>query len=126
VRWYAHILSAAALAPLVFPGDGQALAAALLGSVAPDYVESALRLEHRSRWAHNVLTGALLLFLPAPLSPVAAAFGLGWLHHVLLDALTVHGVYAGRGMIRGPLRTDNAAHNLLVVALHALPLLLLR
>jgi len=126
VRWWCHILSTLSLAAALLP-DAACAAMAAAGSVAPDWLERTLRLPHRSAQLHNVLTGAALLFAPAALGALpAAAFGLGYLHHVLLDALTKGGVRAGRGRLRGPLNSMNEAHNLLVLLPHLLLAALVR
>ncbi|RLJ01461.1 MAG: hypothetical protein DRP11_04350 [Candidatus Aenigmatarchaeota archaeon] len=98
------------------------VAAALVGSIAPDLIEKSARLKHRNRAVHNFLTalaggGLALLALP-PLAP----FWLGYTHHLVLD-LTRGGVYAGKRRVSGPLEAGNPIHNVLVVAIHAIPLL---
>lgn len=116
VKWYAHtacsLMLAIALNPAWVP-------LALIGSTLPDAVERILGAKHRSM--HE-----LMLWLPL-LPLLATGYGglaLGAIHHVLLDALTVHGVTAAGRRIRGPFSTSRPLDNLAAILLH-MPILLL-
>lgn len=119
MRWYNHILIAAAPAAVVSP---RLVPLAILGSTAPDWLEWLARIarhpvQHRgpTHWlAAWLLAFAIALTLPAPAGGLFAAFAWGGLSHVLADSLTVSGVpfspYSERRfhLLGGRMRTGGA------------------
>ena len=97
MRWYNHILIAAAPAALVKPA---LVPVVILGATAPDWLEwlakfARYQLPHRgpTHWLAAWLLGLPIggLF-PDPAGDLIAAFAYGGVMHVLTDALTVTGV----------------------------------
>jgi inner membrane protein len=97
MRWFNHILIAAAPAALIAP---RLVPVAILGATAPDWLEWLAKLarnpvKHRgpthwvAAWLIGLAFGALL---PVPTGGIIAAFFWGGLSHVLADSLTVSGV----------------------------------
>jgi inner membrane protein len=97
MRWFNHILIAAAPAALITP---RLVPVAILGATAPDWLEWLAKIarhpvKHRgpthwvAAWLIGLAFGALL---PAPGGGIIAAFAWGGLSHVLADSLTVSGV----------------------------------
>lgn len=97
MRWYNHILIAAAPAALFKPA---LVPAVILGATAPDWLEWLARfaryqLPHRgpTHWLAAWLLGLpLAALLPDPAGGLLSAFAYGGMTHVLTDALTVTGV----------------------------------
>lgn len=97
MRWYNHMLIAAAPCALVAP---RLIPLAILGSTAPDWLEWIAKLarqpvKHRgpTHWlAAWLLAFVIALTLPGPYGGLIAAFAWGGLSHVLTDSLTVSGV----------------------------------
>ncbi|MEM3943473.1 MAG: hypothetical protein QXJ59_05275 [Thermofilaceae archaeon] len=119
MKWVTHIVSSLAVAAFL----REPLVAA--ASVAPDALEKALRLEHRHIAVHNFATGFIITALLAAISPQYVWFGIGFLHHLLLD-ITKHGVFVGRRRIASRLNSNDPLHNVAVVFLHLLALSLFR
>lgn len=88
----------------------------LAGSILPDLIEEWTGLPHRSVFTHNIVIGVLLLILPSGLN----ALGVGYLHHLALDALTPGGVYVFTRRVRGPLESSSIPYNMVVVLAHLL------
>ena len=97
MRWFNHILLAAAPTALVAP---RLVPVAILGATAPDWMEWLAKLARRpvphrgpthwvAAWLVALAAGATL---PAPAGSLITAFAFGGLTHVLADALTVSGV----------------------------------
>ena len=127
MKWYTHLTCITlVLATLsrFFPLTLGFILFSLLGSLLPDLLESWLGLPHRSRYIHNFAIGALLIPLSI-FSEWLLALGVGYLHHLVLDATTVTGSYICNHRVRGPLRTSSLAHNVVIVLAHMLLLLAL-
>lgn len=97
MRWYNHILIAAAPTAVVAP---RLVPLAILGATAPDWIEWICKAigkpqPHRgpTHWVAAWLIGIIAsLLLPDPASGLLLAFAWGGLSHTLADALTVSGV----------------------------------
>jgi len=111
MKWYAHIASTLALALVLTP---YSVAYAAAASILPDVVEKLLGLPHRSIYMHNYALP--LLLSPMFFYPSLAGIPLGVLDHIVLDNLTVHGVYLFERRIRGFMNTNNPLHNMIAVA----------
>ena len=86
----------------------------LIGGVAPDIIDYAFRLRHRSKITHNLLLSTILLVI----SPY---IGIGHLHHLILDVFTVQGVYFGKKRVRlTRRRSKDYALNATCILLHLL------
>jgi len=123
VRWYTHIIGMLCVLAVVSrfaPLTALGLSLGIVGALLPDLAENALRLRHRGKYAHNLLTGFAILGVSVLAEPGAYTLGLGYLHHLVLDASTREGVYAGAGRVRGRLNSMNPLHNALVILLHLL------
>ncbi|MEM4913218.1 MAG: metal-dependent hydrolase [Desulfurococcaceae archaeon] len=125
-----HVLFSVALILWLYPVRDP-LAIALLsvlsgiGSTVPDLD---LRFKHRKA-LHNLfvpfIIAVLLIMVFSKISGIelyVSAFVLGWLSHILLDALTVKGVYMfyplyNRGFKIGLCRSNSFACNFLLSAL---------
>lgn len=116
MKWYTHtacsLLLSLALNPAWVPFTA-------LGSVLPDVFERMVGARHRS--LHELMIWLALLPL---LATPYAGLALGSIHHVLLDALTVHGVTIAGKRVKGPFNTNRAADNAAALLLHV-PVLLL-
>ena len=100
---------------LLMPG---ALPLVIAGAVLPDVLDRALRLRHRSPLTHNILTAALIACM-YPVVPAAAYIALGVTHHLLLDVMTVQGVYVGNRRIAvGHLVSSDPVANIVITLLH--------
>jgi len=120
MKWYCHTLTI--LTALITVNSFQPLSllsalSALIGSLAPDLIERSLALRHRNKFIHNFLTGAITLFVFGIIDSDMAWFGVGYLHHLILD-ITKSGVYAGKRRIRSLLDTSNVFHNVAVILIH--------
>lgn len=111
MKWYTHIASATVLALAFTPYSVHYAAAA---AILPDVLEKVLGLPHRSVYIHN-FTFPLMLLPLAMFSTLSGIF-LGVLDHIVLDALTIHGVYLFDKRIHGFMNTNNKMHNLIVIA----------
>lgn len=93
MKWFAHTVIAGSTAAVISP---PLVPAAVIGSVAPDWLETLLRLvghpvTHRT--STHVLTHWIIASVVAWfIHPIAFAFALGGLSHIILDALTMSGV----------------------------------
>jgi len=105
-----------------FPLDIGTILFALSGSILPDILESILMLKHRSKYIHNMVTAILILPLSL-FSPWMIPAIFGYIHHLILDATTVTGIYIGNHQIKGALKTDSLLHNIFIILIH-LPLFL--
>lgn len=127
MKWYTHLtcitLVLTALSKFSPLTTGFILFS-LLGSLLPDLLESWLGFPHRSRYIHNFAAGALLIPLGI-FSEWLLALGVGYLHHLILDVTTVTGSYICNHRVRGPLKSGNLGHNLLVTLAHLLTVLAL-
>ena len=127
MKWYTHLTCITLiLATLTkfFPLTVGFILFSLLGSLLPDLLESWLGLPHRSKYVHNFAIGVLLIPLGS-FSEWLLALGIGYLHHLVLDVATVTGSYICNQRVRGPLKTCNLAHNMIIVLAHTLLLLAL-
>ena len=97
MRWFNHILIAAAPTALIAP---RLVPVAILGATAPDWLEWLAKLArqplpHRgpTHWVAAWLVGLVAgVLLPDPAAGIVVAFAWGGLSHVLADSLTVSGV----------------------------------
>jgi len=87
----------------------------ILGSIFPDIFENIIKVEHRSIYVHNFLTA--IIFCIASYKTLVFSFFLGYLFHLILDSLTIYGVYFGKARIRGRLKSLDVKDNLLVTLL---------
>lgn len=117
VKWYVHSACSLILALALQPSWAPA---AFIGSTLPDVFEKSIGARHRS--LHELMLW--LTLLPLMSHPLYGGLALGSLHHILVDALTLHGVTAAGRRLRGPLNTNRPVDNLAVLLLH-LPLLFL-
>jgi len=127
MKWYCHIISMLSVLATInrfLPLSVLSISLAVIGSLAPDLIERMLFLRHRNKYIHNFLTGVLTLFLSAFIEPNAFTFGLGYIHHLLLD-ITKGGVFIGKEKVRGALDSTNPLHNALVILLHLFFLLVI-
>jgi len=106
-----------------FPLDIGTILFALSGSILPDVLEPMLMLKHRSKYIHNIVTAILILPLSL-FSPWMIPATFGYIHHLILDATTVTGIYIGNHQVKGTLKTDNLLHNIFIVLIHLLLLFL--
>lgn len=121
-----HIFFSIAISMWVLPTCNLTMQAILsiltgIGSIVPDFD---LRFKHRKA-LHNIFVPlilcvlVLLVFSEIPdVNVYVSAFLLGWLSHILLDALTVKGVYLfypllNRGLKIGVCRSGSLSCNLL-------------
>ena len=91
---------------------------ALTMAIFPDWFESVCGFKHRSKYIHNIIIPAATSFLI--IHPTLSGFGIGYGHHLLIDATTRYGVYFGNKRIKGILNTYNLAHNALIIFVHVL------
>lgn len=96
MKWVNHLLVAGATTAVFSPA---LVPAALLGSTAPDWLESVAKLlgrklPHRgpTHWVAAWVLGLGFFLFSWDVRGIGAAFAWGGLSHVLLDALTVAGV----------------------------------
>ncbi|MEZ0346460.1 MAG: hypothetical protein ABWK01_07905 [Infirmifilum sp.] len=68
---------------------------------------------------------ALYLALAPLIATGEAGLFLGSVHHILLDALTIHGVHIFGFRVHGPLNTNRAIDNITVILLHLLAVAIL-
>jgi len=125
MRWYTHIIGMLSLMAVInrfLPLNALSIALAVIGSIAPDLIERMFALGHRNKYVHNFLTGAVALFTSAIIEADAFTFGLGYIHHLILD-ITRGGVFVGKKRVRGVLDAMNPLHNALVILLHLFLLL---
>jgi len=125
MKWYTHLTGMTLILSAIsrfFPLDIGTILFALSGSILPDILESLLLLEHRSKHMHNVATAITVLPLGL-FSPWFLFLVIGYIHHLILDATTVTGIYIGNHQVKGILRTSNLFHNILVILAHLLVLL---
>jgi len=123
MKWYTHLTCITlilAATSRFFPLTLGSILFSLIGSLLPDLLEPWLGLPHRSRYMHNFATGAFLSSLGI-FSEYFLALGVGYLHHLVLDATTATGIYIFNHRVRGPLRNNNLWHNLLIILIHLIP-----
>ena len=101
-----------------YPLTVGAIILAFTATLLPDYLDAQLNLRHRSKYTHNLLIPMGTSFFI--LHPILVGFFIGYAHHLLIDSLTVQGIYFGNKRIKGFLYTKNIAHNLFVVLIHCL------
>lgn len=96
MKWVNHLLVAGATTATVSP---VLVPLALLGSTAPDWMESVAKLAGRklphrgpTHWVAAWILGLCFFLFSWDVRGIGAAFAWGGLSHVLLDALTVAGV----------------------------------
>jgi len=126
MKWYTHLTGMTLILSTIsrfFPLDIGTILFALSGSILPDILESLLLLEHRSKYMHNVATAITMLPLGL-FSPWFLFLVIGYIHHLILDATTVTGIYIGNHQVKGTLKTDNLLHNIFIVLIHLLLLFL--
>ncbi|MEM1554584.1 MAG: hypothetical protein QXJ72_06860 [Thermoproteota archaeon] len=125
MKWITHILSP--LLPLiiyVLPYSDLAsilFISCLAGTVFPDLMETIFHLPHRSRIFHE--TGLyLILLVPSIILGFSTItlFLLFALHHLFLDAMTVHGIYVFGKIINGNLNTNSVVDNAMIIMIHTL------
>jgi len=110
-----HAICTLALALAAAP---QLAPLAVAGALLPDVLDRALRLRHRSRATHE-LVAALALAAASPLLPPLLPLALGWAHHLLLDSLTVQGVYVlGRRVSLSRAKSCDPLLNAAAVVVH--------
>jgi len=127
MKWHTHltcIILVLATISRFFPLTLGFILFSLAGSILPDLLEPWLGLPHRSRYVHNFATGAFLSSLGI-FSEWLFALGVGYLHHLVLDAATATGIYVCNRRVRGPLRNNSLWHNLLIILVHLLLLSLI-
>lgn len=95
------------------------VSAAVVASIFPDYFEMATGIKHRSKVVHNFLI-PLPLLVASLLYPIQGLFGFafGYFYHLVLDVITVYGVYIGGKRIRGFLMSRSLVENLAVILAH--------
>ena len=125
VKWVTHI-ACAAMMGLALGCPPELLWLVAVGSILPDLIEIRYRrlgLGHRSPLVHNWA-------VPLAMSPLALAWGgalwlaAGYAHHLLLDTLTVYGVYVFGARVGLWLRSDRLLDNAVVTLLHAVALVI--
>jgi len=128
MKWYCHLLCAILLLALIstaVPLTIGFLMLFLIGAIAPDVIERSLNMRHRGRCFHEVGTGVVLASLGFAVMPICLeAFGLGCIHHVLLDCTTRRGAYIFGKHVKGNLKANRVFDNVLAIILHALLLAL--
>jgi len=95
MKWFAHSVVAGSTAAIIAP---PLVPAAIAGGTAPDWFEWIVKatgtpIEHRGP-THYLSHWAIASVISIFIHPIAAAFCLGGLSHILLDAMTVSGVPA--------------------------------
>lgn len=124
MKWYTHIICSLTLSPFIFGVNPLAIAAVGFASILPDLLEMRLResglpIPHRNPFTHNLIT-PMLFVAPAMYIPQLWMLAFGYFHHLLLDALTVTGVWFFSYKLRGPFKSYDPGQNVFVVVLHAL------
>ncbi|MGC9106587.1 MAG: hypothetical protein ACP5IE_00130 [Infirmifilum sp.] len=115
MKWYTHIATATMVAARLMP-DQVALTA--VGAILPDVVENLFMAPHRSL---HELAVWLTVFALVPMG--MGGIAVGSLHHLILDALTIHGITVFGKRVRWVLNTNNIFHNMSIITLHLLLLL---
>jgi hypothetical protein len=117
VKWPTHIVSSLFITlPWINP---LSLPFLVCGSVLPDAIETMLGLKHRNKITHGIELYLILLASGAFFySPMLMMLSFTALHHLFIDAMTLHGVYVLGRNIHGNLNTDSIIDNIAVFILH--------
>jgi len=127
MKWFAHVVIAGATAAVIAP---PLVPAAIAGGTAPDWMEGVAKatghpVKHRTVthiFTHWVIASVICYFI----HPMALAFALGGLSHVILDALTISGVPASPWskqrlhLLGGRFRTGEPSEYIFAVAYAAI------
>jgi len=96
---------------------------AVAASIFPDYIEMVAKIKHRSKIVHNFA-------IPLGLSPLSLyvpgmfGFAFGYFYHLVLDAMTVYGVWFFWTRIRGWCHAKSTLENTLLMVVHTIFLFL--
>jgi len=125
MKWYTHLTCTTLLLATLskfFPLTLGFILLSLVGSLLPDILESWLGLPHRSKYIHNYMAGVLLVALGF-FSELLLALGVGYMHHLALDTMTVYGCHICDKRVKGMLKGNNNWHNFLAILAHLLLML---
>jgi membrane-bound metal-dependent hydrolase YbcI (DUF457 family) len=121
VKWWSHIICGTLAALALTPDQLALYPLVVLGAVFPDVLEKSVFAPHRSMHEFALY----LAFLPVIAMTGMWGFEVAALDHLIVDAMTIHGVTLFGKSVKWYLNTDRLLDNLVPVTMHVALLALL-